>query len=305
MGMHKTVRVAVPATTANMGPGFDCLGMALNLYNEIYMSISGDKLSIEVEGEGAMDISRDEQNIVYRAARRVYAELGQPVPGLTIKLVNKIPTSRGLGSSAAAIVGGLTAANRLTGERLSQERLLELATELEGHPDNVAPALLGGIVISVLQDSKVHYLRIDPPAGLNTVVAIPDFPLSTRAAREVLPQRVSLQEAVFNLSRAALLVGALCEKRLDLLQVAGQDVLHQPHRANLVPGMKEVMAAARQAGALNVTLSGAGPTVIALTCGAEEAVAASMQHSFKQAGVNCHTKVLIPTIDGAQIIWFN
>lgn len=301
--MNKTVKVTVPATTANMGPGFDCLGMALDLYNEIHMSLAPGKIAIEVEGEGANDICTDERNIVWQAAQRVFTEVGQENPGLSIKLINKIPAARGLGSSAAAIVGGLVAANQLTGGKLSQDKLLDLATELEGHPDNVAPALLGGIVVSVMSDGVVHYLRITPPGKLNAVVAIPDFQLSTHAAREVLPRTVNLQEAIFNLSRAALLVGALCENRLDLLSVAGQDVLHQPHRATLVPGMNQVIEEANQAGALSVTLSGAGPTVIALTNGNyDEGIVQVMQSSFKEAGVNSRVKVLQPTVAGAQII---
>ncbi|ABO49700.1 homoserine kinase [Desulforamulus reducens MI-1] len=298
----ETIKVQVPATTANMGPGFDCLGMALGLYNEIHMSLSPGKLFIDVQGEGAEDIKRDETNIVWQAAQRVFQELDLENPGLTIKLINQIPTSRGLGSSAAAIVGGLIAANQLTGGILDQDRLLGLATELEGHPDNVAPALLGGIVISVVAEGEVHYIKINPPEDLNTVVAIPDFLLSTRKAREVLPKTVSLRDAIFNLSHTALLVGALCEKRLDLLSVAGKDVLHQPYRASLIPGMKEVIQAANEAGALNVTLSGAGPTVIALTSGFSEEIARSMEQTFQRANVKCQVKMLKPAVEGTIIL---
>ncbi len=300
--MKNTVIVSVPATTANMGPGFDCLGMALGLYNDIHMTLSPGRISIKVEGEGADDIKRDERNIVWRAAQRVFQEIGRENPGLCITLVNKIPTARGLGSSAAAIVGGLVAANRLTGETLSREKILSLATELEGHPDNVAPALLGGMVISVVAEGVVHTLKICPPGELSAVVAIPDFKLSTHAAREVLPKQVSLQDAIFNLSRSALLVGALCEKRLDLLSVASQDVLHQPFRAPLVPGLLKVIEEAHRAGALSVALSGAGPTVIALTDGYSEGIAQIMQDTFREAGVNCQVKVLQPVVDGTQIL---
>ncbi|SHK47386.1 homoserine kinase [Desulforamulus aeronauticus] len=301
MQSNQQVIVSVPATTANLGPGFDCLGMALDLYNQIYMSFA-PSTTIEVEGQGANEIKRDEENIVWQAARRVFTELGQPMPGIAIKLVNQIPTSRGLGSSAAAIVGGLVAANNLAGNKLSQDTLLALATEMEGHPDNVAPALLGGIVISVVSEGKVHYLRIDPPEELSTVVAIPDFELSTQAAREVLPRQVSLQDAIFNLSRSALMVGALCQKRLDLLTVAAQDVLHQPHRAPLVPGLVQVIENANRAGALSVMLSGAGPTVIAFTHNFQKEVAGVMEKTFLEAGVICQTKNLKPIVDGAVIL---
>ncbi|AQS58605.1 homoserine kinase [Desulforamulus ferrireducens] len=301
MQNNQQIVVKVPATTANLGPGFDCLGMALNLYNEIHMSLA-PSTTIIVEGQGADNISTDESNIVWQAARRVYEKLALPMPQISLKLVNQIPTSRGLGSSAAAIVGGLVAANQLAGNQLSQEELLALATEMEGHPDNVAPALLGGIVISVVAEGKVHYLRLEPPEDLSTVVAIPDFELSTRAAREVLPQLVSLQEAIFNLSRTALMVGALCQKRLDLLTVAAQDVLHQPYRAPLVPGLVQVIEAAQRAGALGVMLSGAGPTVIALTGNCQEEVAAVMEKTFLESGVKCHTKILKPIVDGAVVL---
>lgn len=298
----ETIKVKVPATTANMGPGFDCLGMALELFNEIHMGLAPGVISIDIEGEGAEDIKKDESNIVWRAAQRVFQEVGYKNPGLWIKLINQIPTSRGLGSSAAAIVGGVVAANQLTGAKLTQDRLLALATELEGHPDNVAPALLGGVVISVLAEGEVHHLKIMPPAELNTVVAIPDFKLSTHAARNVLPKKVSLKDAIFNLSRAALLVGALCEKRLDLLYIAGQDALHQPYRSSLVPGMREVMQVAIQAGALNVTLSGAGPTVLALTNSRSEEIARSMKQAFVGAGTSCQIKYLKPAVEGTKIL---
>lgn len=300
--MNSSVKVAIPATTANMGPGFDCLGMALNLFNEVEMSLAPGCVSITVEGEGAEDIPKDESNIVWRAANRVFQAIGQENPGLLIKLVNRIPTSRGLGSSAAAIVGGLVAANQLTGGTLSQDQLLGLATELEGHPDNVAPALLGGIVISVNAEGVVHYLRIEPPEELTTVVAVPDFQLSTKAAREVLPQKVDLKAAVFNLSRTALMVGALCENRVDLLAVAGQDMLHQPYRAALIPGLQEVIKLSKEAGALCVTLSGAGPTVIALCNSQTKEIAKAMQQSFKDNGISCQVNVLKPSVAGIKIL---
>ncbi|RYD02968.1 hypothetical protein N752_22540 [Desulforamulus aquiferis] len=194
------------------------------------------------------------------------------------------------------------AANKLTGSRLSQERLLDLATEMEGHPDNVAPALLGGIIVSVFQEGKVHYLRVSPPEGLNAVVAIPEFHLSTHSAREVLPKQVSMKDAIFNLSRSALLVAALCQNKLEMLRIAGTDALHQPYRSKLIPGMNEVIEGALQAGALNVTLSGAGPTVIALTDGEKPAVNDAMKGAFQRAGVSCQVKNLKPTVEGARII---
>ncbi|MDK2888877.1 MAG: homoserine kinase [Thermoanaerobacter sp.] len=296
------VRVQVPATTANLGPGFDCLGMALKFYNIIEMAQVSSGLSIEVHGEGVQDITRDESNIVYRAAMHLFKQVGFVPAGLRIRLLNNIPVARGLGSSASAIVGGLVAANVLSGNKLSPRELLTMASQLEGHPDNVAPALLGGVIISAIVEGEVRYVKIDPPPGLKVVVVIPDFQLSTRAAREVLPQHVSLGDAVFNLGRAALLVAALQQGRLDLLATAMEDRLHQPYRASLVPGMKKVLAAARLAGARGVCLSGAGPSIIALADSNMELIARVMKDTFRESGIPARALVLEPSSIGARAL---
>ena len=301
-GVLKMVRVQVPATTANMGPGFDCLGMALKLYNTVEMVRTGAGLSIEVHGEGAFDIARDESNVVYRAALRLFKQVNCDPGGLRIRLINNIPVARGLGSSASAIVGGLIAANILAGSRLSHRELLSLAAAVEGHPDNVAPAMLGGIIISTLVEGEVRYLKIDPPPGLKVAVAIPDFPLSTRSAREVLPQQVSMADAVFNLGRVALLVAAMQQGRLEFLSTAMEDRLHQPYRSTLVPGMKKVLAAARLAGARGVCLSGAGPTLIAFADSNLELIARVMKDTFLESGIKARALVLEPSPVGARAL---
>lgn len=296
------VRVQVPATAANLGPGFDCLAMALQLYNTVEMARLGSGLSIEVQGEGAGEIARDETNVVYRAAMRVFKQAGAPPGGLKIKLINNIPVARGLGSSAAAIVGALVAANVLSGNRLSQKELLNLAASLEGHPDNVAPALLGGIVVSVAVEGEIKCVKIPPPQGLRAVLAIPEFSVLTKTAREVLPQLVGLQDAVFNLGRLALLITALHQGDLGLLPTAMEDRLHQPYRASLVPGMKKVLAAARLAGARGVCLSGAGPSMIALADGNFELIARVMRETFQQSGIRVRTMVLNISPVGARAL---
>lgn len=296
------VRVQVPATTANLGPGFDCLGMALKLYNMVEMVRLNAGLSIEIHGEGAQEIARDQTNVVYRAAMRLFNQVGFVPGGLRIRLINNIPVARGLGSSASAIAGGLIAANIIAGGRLTQKELLTLAASLEGHPDNVAPALFGGIVVTSAVEGEVRFARIDPPAGLKAAVAIPEFKLSTRMARDVLPQQVSMQDAVFNLGRVALLVTALCRGDLGLLTGVIEDRLHQPYRASLVPGMKKVLAAARLAGARGVCLSGAGPTLIAFADANLELIARAMKDTFTQNGVPARAMVLEPSPIGARAL---
>lgn len=293
------VRVQVPATTANMGPGFDTMGMALKLYNIVEMEVAGHGLQIEVEGDGADQIPRNSRNIVHTAAARVFKAAGFSPPGLRIKIINNIPLARGLGSSAAAIVGGLVAANIVAGNKLGEKELLSIATELEGHPDNVAPALLGGIIVSAMVDGEVKYSKIDAPAKLKCVVAIPDFTLPTKLAREVLPQSVSLVDAVFNVSRTALLVAALIKGDFNLLATAMDDKLHQPYRANLVPGMKKVFAAAKLAGARGIVLSGAGPALIAFCDERTGLIASVMKETFGQSGIQAKVIELEPNPVGA------
>ncbi|MBM7854622.1 homoserine kinase [Desulfohalotomaculum tongense] len=296
------IRVQVPATTANLGPGFDCLGMALKLYNTVEMDETSAGLTIEVHGDGAASIPRDESNIVYKAAHKVFQHVNYNPAGLKIRLTNRVPVCRGLGSSAAAIVGGIVAANILSGGKLSKDKLLALANEMEGHPDNVAPALLGGIIAATAAEGEVRYLYIAPPAGLKTVVAVPDFQLSTKRAREVLPGQVPLQDAVFNVGRTALLVTALCQGDLSKLNYAMEDRLHQSYRASLVPGMKKVLAAARLAGARGVVLSGAGPTLIAFADENFDLIAKVMRDTFRENGIMAKVMVLEPSPVGARAV---
>lgn len=292
------IRVRVPATTANLGAGFDCLGLALGLYNEVEAQEATRGLAISVEGEGTADLPTDESNLVWRAAQRVFAQVGHPSAGLRLHLRNGIPLESGLGSSAAATVAGLMLANEWLGRPLTTVDLLQLAVDMEGHPDNVAPALLGGlVVVGRAADGSLLAERVATPP-LSAVVVMPDFRLSTAVARRALPSAVTMADAVFNLSHTALTVVALQRGDHALLAQAMEDRLHQPYRAPLVPGLAEALAAARRQGAA-VAISGAGPAVIAFAADAE-AVGATMRGAFAAAGLGARVWRL-PAVGGAAV----
>ncbi|MFZ5590750.1 MAG: homoserine kinase [Bacillota bacterium] len=294
------VRVMVPASTANLGPGFDCLGMALKLYNIVEMQ-EATKLEITVEGEGTTSIARDDSNLVCRAAAMLFERAGYRPGGLQIHLINNIPLARGLGSSSAAILGGLLAANALCGHPFAKQELLDMALKLEGHADNLAAALYGGIAIVAPVDGRVRHVKLYPPAGLKVIAAVPDYTLSTAASRKVLPETIPYRDAVYNLGRLALLVAALSRQDTELFSVAMQDALHQPYRSTLIPGMPAAMQAAQDAGALSVTLSGAGPTITAFACTREKEIARTMQQSLSDSGISGRVLILEPDSEGAKL----
>ncbi|MBS3976911.1 MAG: homoserine kinase [Syntrophomonadaceae bacterium] len=296
------VTVRVPATTANLGPGFDTLGMALDLFNYILMEERAHGLDIKADGEGGKIVSRTETNLVYQAAQRIFDLCGYKPQGLYIRLINQIPFARGLGSSAAAVVGGLVGANSIVGNQVPVKELVQIATKIEGHPDNVVPALLGGIAVSAEISDEVIYRKIEPPSNLKIVVAVPKFSLTTREAREILPQFVTVKDAVFNLSRAGLMVIALMERDLDLFGKVMDDRLHQPYRSCLIPGMDEVVIAAKAAGALGCVLSGAGPTLIAFAEERCRQIANAMSDTFIKHGVDCSVRELAPSSLGAELV---
>ena len=303
--LNRTIRVRVPGTSANCGPGFDAIGVACTIYNDLELTLKGEEgLVIEIEGEGAANIPADERNIVLRAIRTILkrAHREDEVKGFHIRMTNHIPLSRGLGSSAAAIVAGLKAANALLGNRFSRRELLQMATNIEGHPDNVAPAIFGGFTISVVTRGRVECFSLMPRMPLKLVVAVPEFPLSTRLARSVLPEQVKMKDAVFNVSRAALLVAALTKGQPRFLRNAFADALHQPYREKLIPGMKDVFRDACRAGALGASLSGAGPCLIAYTLENEEAVGQAMVEAFQEHEIEAHALQLSLDAHGARIL---
>lgn len=268
MKILSRVTVSVPASTSNLGPGFDCLGLALDLRNELTLELrEGPGVTlVEIHGEGATTLSRGESNMLVQAARLV---LPKRLPGhLVFKAVNRIPLARGLGSSAAAAVAGLWAGAHLFGTlRRTEDELEALAVKLEGHPDNVAPCVHGGLTASLTLDGRSTAQRLNIHPSFSAVIGVPEFQLATKKARAALPKKVPLADAVFNTSRAILLVRALETGRTRGLDVLMDDRLHQPYRARLVPGLLSALAAAVKAGAAGAALSGSGPSVFALVEG--------------------------------------
>lgn len=301
--MWQEVSVRVPATTANMGAGFDTFGMAFAMYNRCTLRrIAGQAISLENVGAHTKSMERVRDNLTVRAARRVFEKAGVPFAGLEFELYSVIPVSRGLGSSSAAIVGGLVAANTLLDEPLSQEELLEMAVELEGHSDNVAPALCGGFVSSCQRDGKTVLLKLTPPKELRAVVAIPDFYLSTSKARKILSPEVPRADAVHNIQCAAMMVGAMATGDLKLFATAFDDRMHQEQRYRLIRGAKRVLRAAKNSGAIAAGLSGAGPTLIAFTDGDGAAIKRAMYRAWLSAGVKAQVMLLEQDNVGACVI---
>lgn len=265
---ERTVAVRVPATSANLGPGFDTLGLALSVYDDILVTATAAPgLHIEVEGEGAHDIARDESNLVVRALAYTFEAVGRPLPGLRMQARNAIPHGRGLGSSGAAVVSGILAAKGLLdGDvEIGPDTLLRLATELEGHPDNVAPALFGGLTIAWMDESVPMHKKLLVHRGVSPVVFVPGFTMSTTVARSLQPLHVPREDAVFNLSRSALLIAALTQSP-ELLLAATEDKLHQNYRAGAMPDTDRLVRALRERGFAAV-VSGAGPSVLVLADG--------------------------------------
>ncbi len=261
------VRVRVPATTSNLGPGFDVLGMALKLYNELELTCmpGSGKVDFDITGEGADSLPRNRTNITFKAFRSIFSGSLKHLD-LRFRMKNRIPVARGLGSSAAARLSGLLAAAALkSGKRPNFEKLVEKACSLEGHPDNAVPAFFGGLCGSVREKGGVEHFRLRTPRELTTVLCIPDIEVSTEKARRLIPKRVPLTDAVFTSSRLALLVAAFEQRRYALLKTAMRDVLHQPRRKKLIPGMDAAIEAALAHGALGAALSGSGPTILAFT----------------------------------------
>ena len=256
------VKVRIPATSANIGSGFDSLGLAVGgMYNYVYMR-EADGLSI-LSRDGA-DIPLNEENLVYKTARHVFDLCGKPFRGLTIEQISHIPFTRGLGSSSACVIGGLVGANELMGCPLTQDEIINIAATIEGHPDNSTPALVGGLVTAVLQDGKVYYVKQEVGQELKLAAIVPDFELSTAVARAVLPETLSHMDARFNLSRAALMAVSLYCGKYENLRAAAADRLHQPYRLSLIPGAQDVMDMCYTNGAYAAYISGAGSTLMAI-----------------------------------------
>ncbi|MBA7520988.1 Homoserine kinase [subsurface metagenome] len=300
------IKIRVPATTANLGPGFDCLGLALKLYLNLEIEQIEEGLVIEYQGEGSDNFSAKKDTLIGKSVEVVLKKTGQDKSkkGLKIKVFNKIPITRGLGSSASAIIGGIVGAVKFYNVNLTNQEMLELALPLEGHMDNIVPALIGGLTLAYKTgQEEIKWARIKTPRDLRVVVGIPDFTLSTEKMRKALPQKVALPEAVFNLSRSALLVNALQNSDWDVLAEAMEDRLHQPYRAPFIPGIEDIFLKIKKTGLAGVALSGSGPSVVSLTKkGQEEAIGKIMKDAFLYAGITCRVLVLEADLDGTKLI---
>ncbi len=260
--MEGMVKVKIPATSANLGSGFDSLGLAVSLYNYVFMD---EYDGVSINSMDGVPIPQDETNLVYKTARELYEICGRPFYGLRIHQENNIPMARGLGSSSACIIGGLLGANQLMGCPLSRNEIVNIAAHMEGHPDNSTPALVGGLVTAVLDESKqVYYVKQEIKNDLKFATFIPDFELKTLVARAALPKTVDHRDGVFNLSRAALMSVSLYSGNYQNLRVAADDRLQQPYRLGLIKGAQQVFDLSYKLGAYAAYISGAGSTLMAI-----------------------------------------
>lgn len=291
---NKVVKIRVPASSANLGPGFDSLGVALNLYSYLTAEITQyDMLEIIITGSHAgSDIPLDKTNTVYEAIEYVHNKLGLPVKGLKLTMELNSPIARGLGSSATAIAAGVYIANELLSRPLTLQGMIDIATEIEGHPDNIVPTIVGGFVVSIMEGNKVIYSEAPFPPALKFIAVIPDFELLTSKAKSVIPKELSLSDTVFNLSRSALLTAAFATNNYNIIKYAIKDKVHQDYRATLIPGMKEVMGVGESMGALGCYLSGAGPTIGAIVHKDLDKVGSSMVKTWAEFGIKAQYKLL-------------
>lgn len=293
------VRICVPATSANLGPGFDCLALALDLWNEAEFETGGSEFLVEIRGEGESRLPGDEKNLVIQAYFHALRSTSTPLPGgLHVSMLNRIPTGSGLGSSATAVLMGLLAANTIHGLSLSNEKLLEMAAALEGHGDNAAAALLGGLVVILKTGPAWLTHKFDIPMA-QAVFILPEFDLPTQKARKALPPSVSLQDAVYNIGRSVLVVEALRQADLPLLAKVMDDRLHEPFRTKLIPGMREAIETARNAGAAAV-ISGAGPGLIIFPNREDDILLATICECFHRTGLKTRAYKLNSCPQGAQ-----
>ncbi len=300
--MRATVRV--PATSANLGPGFDCLGLALDLYNTVTLEVAAHPTQpyVEVRGEGHDRLPRNERNLALRSAQRILQAGARGLSVQRVALDNNIPVGGGLGSSAAAIAGGMVAANAAVHPPFATDELLRMALEFEPHPDNLAAAFYGGLTVAVLDaGGRPVVAPLAPPPGLRAVVLTPDRGVSTHQSRAALPHAVTHADAAYTAGRAALLVAALLTGRHELLRRAMEDRLHQPYRVPEGSPSAAVMAAALEAGASGAALSGSGPSILALCAGPTAPVAAAMRACAVRYGLTARARELTIVAIGATV----
>ncbi len=300
---RRKLQVHVPATSANLGPGFDVLGLALDLHN-VFTVETSDRTRIAIEGY-TEDLPLDESNLFYQAFRHLFELAGERVPPLAVRMTLNIPPGKGLGSSATAVIGGLVAANEFLGVRFGQAELLAEAIKLEhgGHADNVAPALMGGLVVNVVEAGQVISVKLPFPKDLKAVVFTPDFPMDTVRGRSLMPGKYSTEDAVYNSGRVALFLSAISQGRYDLLRVAMQDRMHQPYRSRIFPLLPTLIESALEAGAHGACLSGGGSSVLAFATERADQVAQAMLGTARQAGMNGDARVAQVDEQGATATW--
>lgn len=297
------IHIKIPATTANLGPGFDALGLALDLWNEATFELADD-FSVYIDGEGYGKLHQGKHNLIIRSAFKLAEHVGKELPRFVVRCINRIPSGAGLGSSAAATLTGLLAANALTESALSEQEILSLATEIEGHSDNVAPALIGGLVVSTLSNGNITARNIvvaDSAPTIHISVVVPEFHFPTQQARNALPRDIKMKDAVHNISRALLVAEAFRTGDLILLDEAMTDKLHQPYRIPLIPGAQTAMDAMREAGASAAALSGAGPSLIAFSSKREQAIGEAGKQAFAEAGLDARVFQLNISLRGAKV----
>lgn len=280
--MYDMIKVKIPATSANLGAGFDSLGLAVNLYNYVSLEES-DCVDISSSDNTVVPVTKE--NMIYSAAEHLFELCGKKLSGLKIIQENNIPMTRGLGSSSACIIGGLVGANSLLSNPVSTDELVNIAAKLEGHPDNTTPALLGGIVTSVMSSDRVYWVKQEVNTSLKMVAVIPDFKLSTALAREALPKEVSHTDARFNLSRAALFSASLLQGKYENIKTAVEDRLHQPYRIKLINHGEEVFKKCYELNAYGVYISGAGPTIMAIVPQQNESFVANLSRYLIENGL--------------------
>ena len=292
--MSARTRVRVPASTANLGPGFDALSMALAVYLEVEVQtgVPDDTVRVRASGVDAEKMPSGSGNLIVRVLDRVAGHRGRSFQPALLRVTNQIPLARGMGSSSTAIIAGISCYEMLAGEQLSDDEVFGYALEFEPHPDNLAAAMYGGLTISAMRgDGKPVVSRVEVAAGIRPVLVIPEFELSTEKARSALPQNYSREDAVFNVQRSALVVDAMTAGKWHLLPEAMKDRLHQPYRAGLIPGLEQALSF-RSEGLVATALSGAGPTVLALAMAdAAETVGAGIAGVFERNGVRASVKV--------------
>jgi homoserine kinase len=294
------IKISIPATSANLGPGFDCLGVALNMNNIIEVEEIESGLIIQ-NADINSKIPVNENNLVYRTMKSVFDRVGYNLKGLRIVQTNNIPTARGLGSSAACIVGGICAANEISGANLSQYDMALLAAQLDGHPDNTTPAMFGGMIISILDKDRLHYVKIDIPQELKFAAMIPKFTLSTSKSRMMLPKKIWHKDAAFNIGRASMLVASMLTGNTKDLSFMFEDKLHQPYRKSLIPDMNRIFQKSLDYGAKGCYLSGAGSTLMAVLDQNEQEFCAKMDAYISSLKYGWKVKLLEVNKTGAEI----